>query len=101
MPFLIRDLLLAGALGGLNCLFYAQTQRSTATAAENWFYFVEKGRPGSSWLVNEMNFSNYPKTRQLIDIFVEKCQPDLNLTDFWVFENVTLKYLTDTSRSKT
>ena len=70
MPFLIRDLLLAGALRGLNRVFYAQTQRSTAPAAENWFYFVEKGRPGSSWLVNEMNFSNYPKTRQLIDIFV-------------------------------
>ena len=41
-------------------------------AAENWFYFVEKGRPGVSWLVNQINFSHYPKTRQLIDILVEK-----------------------------
>ena len=52
MPFLIRDLFLAGKVGGLNCLFYAQMQRSTAAAAENWFYFVEKGHPGGSWLVN-------------------------------------------------
>ena len=51
---------------------YAQTQRSTAAAAEKWFYFVEKGRPGGSWLVNQVNFSQYPKTRQLIDILVEK-----------------------------
>ena len=72
MPFLIRDLLLAGAAGGLNCLFYAQTQLSSAAAAENWFYFVEKGRPGGSWLVNQINFSHYPKIRQLIDILVEK-----------------------------
>ena len=41
----------------------------TSCAAENWFYFV---RPGSSWLVNQINFSHYPKTRQLIDILVEK-----------------------------
>ena len=75
MPFLIRDLFLDGTLGGLNNLFYAKTRRSTGPAAENWFYFVEKGRPGSSWLVNQINFSHYPKTRQLIDIFVEKLNP--------------------------
>ena len=69
----------------------------TSCAAENWFYFV---RPGSSWLVNQINFSHYPKTRQLIDILVEN-ETDLNLTDFWVRENVTFKYLPDTSRAKT
>ena len=40
----------------------------SSCAAENWFYFV---RPGGSWLVNQINFSHYPKTRQLIDILVE------------------------------
>ena len=69
MPFLIQDLFLAGAVGGLNCLLYAQKQRSTAAAAENWFY---KGRPGGSWLVNQVNFSHYPKTRQSINTLVEK-----------------------------
>ena len=68
MPFLMRDLFLAGAVGGLNCLLYAQTQRSTAAAAESWFY---TGCPGGSWLVNLVNFSHYLKTRQLIDILVE------------------------------
>ena len=72
MPFLIRDLFMAGALGGLNCLFYAQTQLSSAAAAENWFYFVEKGRPGGSRLVNQLNFSHYSKTRHLIDFLAEK-----------------------------
>ena len=32
----------------------------TAAAAENWFYFVRKGRPDGSWLVNQINFSHYP-----------------------------------------
>ena len=59
MPFLIQDLFLAGAVGGMNCLLYSQMQRSTAVEAENWFY---KGRLGGSWLVNQVNFSHYPKT---------------------------------------
>ena len=41
----------------------------TSCAAENWFYFVCLD---GSWLVNQINFSHYPKTRQLIDILVEK-----------------------------
>ena len=41
----ILDSTLAGAVGGLNCLFYAQTRRTTAAAAENRFHFVENGRP--------------------------------------------------------
>ena len=41
----ILDLTLAGAVGGLNRLFYAQTRRTTASAAENRFHFVENGRP--------------------------------------------------------
>ena len=72
MPFLIQDLFLAGAVGGLNCLLYAQMQWSTPAATENWFYCVEKGRPGGSWLVNQIDLSHYPKTRQLIYILVEK-----------------------------
>ena len=62
MPFLIRDLFLAGAAGGLNCLFYAQTQLSSAAAAENWFYFVEKARTGGSWLWNQMKILIVLKT---------------------------------------
>ena len=89
MPFLIRDLFLPGVAGGLNCLFYAQTQLSSAAAAENWFCFVEKGHPGGRWLVN-------PKPRQLIDM-----KTDLNLTDFWVCEDVTFKYVPDISWAKT
>ena len=48
----------------------------TSCAAENWFYFVH---PGGSWLVNQINFSHYPKTRKLIDILVEnENRPEFN-----------------------
>ena len=67
MPFLIRDLFLAGAVGGLNCLLYAQKQQSTAAAAENWFYFVEKARAGIAGCGIKKN-SHCAKNRESIDI---------------------------------
>ena len=101
MPFLIQDLFLGGTLGGLNCLIYAQTQRSTAAAAENWFYFVEKGRPGGySWLVNQINFSHYPKTGHLIDILVEKCRKAEYVQRRVRFVNVQLSFLFVRTRDK-
>ena len=41
----ILDLTLAGAVGGLNRLFYAQMRRTTAAAAAKRVHFVENGRP--------------------------------------------------------
>ena len=41
----ILDLTLAGAVGGLNRMFCAQTRRTAAAAVENRFHFVENGRP--------------------------------------------------------
>ena len=52
--FHILDLTLAGAVGGLNRLFYAQMRRTTAAAAENRFHFVENGRP------EQTNFQKIP-----------------------------------------
>ena len=48
--FSIQYLTLAGIVEGLSYLLYAHTQHATAAAAENWFYFVEKARPGGSSL---------------------------------------------------
>ena len=44
----ILDLTLAGMVGGLNRLFYAQMRRTAAAATGNRFHFVENGRPGQT-----------------------------------------------------
>ena len=48
------DLTLAGAVGGLNRMFCAQTRRTAAAAVENRFHFVENGR------LEQTNFQKIP-----------------------------------------
>ena len=45
MTHFALDLTLAFVVGGLYRMFYAQTRRTTADAAENRFHFVENGCP--------------------------------------------------------
>ena len=52
--YIIQDLTLAGAVGGLNRLFYAQMRRTTAAAAAIRVHFVENGRP------EQTNFQKIP-----------------------------------------
>ena len=42
---IIRDLTTAGAVGGINRLFYTETRHLIAAAAENRLHFVENCHP--------------------------------------------------------